>query len=107
MASLAFLRSTLAAAAVAAATLGGGAAAQTYPDGPVRIISMHPPGSVTDVLARPLAQRMNASLSQPVIVENRPGANGNQQILLRIHRTFSPVDPVLCLALGVATLGLS
>jgi tripartite-type tricarboxylate transporter receptor subunit TctC len=54
----------------------GGAQAEPYPTGAVKIISMHPPGSVTDVLARPLAQALNASLGQPVIVENRPGANG-------------------------------
>jgi putative tricarboxylic transport membrane protein len=54
----------------------GVAQAESYPTGPVKIISMHPPGSVTDVLARPLAQQLNASLGQPVIVENRPGANG-------------------------------
>src|SRR5262245_35624323 len=50
--------------------------AQSYPDGTIKIVSMHPPGSVTDVLARPLAQSLTASLGQPVIVENRPGANG-------------------------------
>jgi tripartite-type tricarboxylate transporter receptor subunit TctC len=63
-------------ALVALAAFVSGAQAQTYPTGPVRIISMHPPGSVTDVLARPLALQLNASLSQPVVVENRPGANG-------------------------------
>src|SRR5262245_21288815 len=62
--------------AVACAAFIGSAQAQTYPSGPVRIISMHPPGSVTDVLARPLAQQLNATLGQPVVVENRPGANG-------------------------------
>ncbi len=58
---------------IAAAT---GAAANDFPNNTIRIISMHPAGSVTDVLARPLAQRLTASLKVPVIVENRPGANG-------------------------------
>ena len=53
-----------------------GAAANDFPNNTIRIISMHPAGSVTDVLARPLAQRLTASLKVPVIVENRPGANG-------------------------------
>jgi tripartite-type tricarboxylate transporter receptor subunit TctC len=52
------------------------AQAENYPDGTIKIISMHPPGSVTDLLARPLAQILNTELKQSVIVENRPGANG-------------------------------
>jgi tripartite-type tricarboxylate transporter receptor subunit TctC len=52
------------------------AQAEDYPTGAIKIISMHPPGSVTDLLARPLAQILNTELKQPVIVENRPGANG-------------------------------
>ena len=43
-------------------TIVGVAQAEPYPTGVVKIISMHPPGSVTDVLARPLAQALNASL---------------------------------------------
>jgi tripartite-type tricarboxylate transporter receptor subunit TctC len=70
------LTRALVTAAALATLCGAPAAAQGYPGGTIRIISMHPPGSVTDVLARPLAQRMNASLGHPVIVENRPGANG-------------------------------
>jgi tripartite-type tricarboxylate transporter receptor subunit TctC len=61
------------AAVVLAAT---GASAENYPDRAIRIISMHPAGSVTDVLARPLARKLNASLGQPILVENKPGANG-------------------------------
>jgi tripartite-type tricarboxylate transporter receptor subunit TctC len=70
------MRTIILAAGIGAALTGAMRDASAYPDGPIRIISMHPPGSVTDVLARPLAQRMNASLALPVIVENRPGANG-------------------------------
>jgi tripartite-type tricarboxylate transporter receptor subunit TctC len=71
-------RSSLTSLAAVAVLVAGATAAQaqTYPSNTVKIISMHPPGSVTDVLARPLAQQLNASLGQPVIVENRPGANG-------------------------------
>jgi tripartite-type tricarboxylate transporter receptor subunit TctC len=64
-------------AALAVSTIvAAGAQAQNYPNATIKIISMHPPGSVTDVLARPLAQQLNGSLGHPVIVENRPGANG-------------------------------
>ena len=50
--------------------------AQDYPSNPVRIISPHPPGVATDVLGRAIAQSLSESLGQPVIIENRPGANG-------------------------------
>jgi tripartite-type tricarboxylate transporter receptor subunit TctC len=50
--------------------------AQDYPSRVIRIVSPHPPGIATDVLGRALAQKLNEALGQPVIVENRPGANG-------------------------------
>jgi tripartite-type tricarboxylate transporter receptor subunit TctC len=53
------------------------AAAQSYPDRPVRIMAPFPPGGLVDVLARALGDEMAKSLGQPVIVENKPGAGGN------------------------------
>jgi len=47
-----------------------------YPSRAIKIISPHPPGIATDVLGRALALKLNEQLGQPVIVENRPGANG-------------------------------
>jgi tripartite-type tricarboxylate transporter receptor subunit TctC len=52
------------------------AGAQGWPNKPVRIILQFPPGGSTDVVARILAQAMSQSLGQPVIVENKPGADG-------------------------------
>ena len=51
-------------------------AAQDFPSRPIRILLSFPPGGGTDAIARPIAQRMAKSLGQPVIIENRPGANG-------------------------------
>src|SRR6516164_4889884 len=51
--------------------------AQTYPSRPITMVIPYPPGGATDVVARILGQGMNASLGQPVIIENRGGANGS------------------------------
>ena len=53
------------------------AGAQDYPKRPVRIISPYAPGGTTDILARLLAPKLQAVLGQPIIVENKAGANGN------------------------------
>ena len=62
---------------VLAALLSSLAAAQGYPNKPIKVIIPFPPGGPTDLLGRALAQRLADSWSQPVIVENKPGAAGN------------------------------
>ncbi|WP_251863012.1 tripartite tricarboxylate transporter substrate binding protein [Achromobacter sp. Marseille-Q4962] len=59
-----------------AALLAGAAQATTYPDHPIRMVVPFPPGSITDVVARSLGKAMADDLGQPVVVENKPGANG-------------------------------
>jgi len=63
-------------AAVLVAALATGALAQSYPSKPIRMIAPYPPGGATDILARLIAQGLTESLGQPVIVENKAGANG-------------------------------
>ena len=53
------------------------ALAQTYPSKPIRTIVAYTPAGTTDILARVVGQKMSESFGQPVIVDNRPGVNGN------------------------------
>lgn len=67
----------IALAAACALLWTGGAAAQGYPDRPLRFIVGFPPGGSTDVAARVIAPRLAERLGQPVLVDNRAGAGGN------------------------------
>jgi tripartite-type tricarboxylate transporter receptor subunit TctC len=71
------LRTALFGAALAIATVA--AHAQTgvpYPNRPIKLVVAYPPGGGADLTARTVAQKMSEQMGQPVVVENRPGANG-------------------------------
>ena len=69
------VRRTLVAALFALAALP--AAAQTYPNKPIRLICPFPPAGAVDIASRAIANELTRALGQPVVVENRPGAGGN------------------------------
>jgi tripartite-type tricarboxylate transporter receptor subunit TctC len=110
-----------------AVALAGAASAQTYPDRPVRMLVPNPPGGATDNTARLVAPRLSELLGQPVVIDNKPGANGNlatelaaratpdgytlylaadAQIVISPHLYAMPVDPLKDL-LPVAPIGLT
>ena len=70
------LRRQLIAAAGCCALAPSLSLSASFPSKPIKVIVPFPAGGGTDVLARAIGQRMSALLGQPVIVDNKPGANG-------------------------------
>ncbi|HWI84226.1 tripartite tricarboxylate transporter substrate binding protein [Ramlibacter sp.] len=52
------------------------AAAQDYPAKSIQFVVPYPPGGASDVVARTIGQKLSEAWKQPVVIENRPGANG-------------------------------
>jgi tripartite-type tricarboxylate transporter receptor subunit TctC len=48
-----------------------------YPEKPIRLVVAYTPAGATDILARTVGQKLTEAWGQPVIIDNRPGANGN------------------------------
>lgn len=69
------LMTALAAAVAALAPVA--ALAQSWPSKTIRIVVPYPPGGTSDIIARAISQPLSEALKQTVIVENKPGANGN------------------------------
>ena len=64
-------------ALLAGAAGAGGTQAQPYPTKPIRMIVAVPPGGPADTLARLVGPKLSEALGHTVVIDNRPGANGN------------------------------
>ena len=75
--------------------------AQSFPSRPVKIVLPQPPGTGPDVLARTLAEELAKDLGQPVVVENRPGANGS---IAASYTISQPADGHTLFLAGVSNM---
>ena len=95
----------LAFAALAAAAFGHGSGlAQSWPSKPLRLVAPYAAGGPIDISARLLAARLQESLGQPVVVENRPGAGGNIGVDLIAK---GPADGYNLVMSAIATLAIN
>jgi tripartite-type tricarboxylate transporter receptor subunit TctC len=85
---------------LAAVMAGLPAAAQTWPDKPVRLIVPYQAGQGTDVAARLIAEHLSKALGQQIFVDNKPGAGGNIGTEAAAH---APADGYTLLMGTVAT----
>ena len=92
------------AAFVVAAAVISAWAQQPYPNRPIHLIVPYPPGALTDLLARAIAERLGTSLKQAVVVENRPGAG---TLVGAEYVAKQPADGYTLLMATSTTLGIS
>ena len=94
----------LALAALAAFAVPTALAQPAYPVRPIRLVVPYPPGALTDLLARAIGERLSASLKQPVVIDNKPGAGTlvGAELVAK-----SPPDGYTLLMATSTTLGIS
>ncbi|CAG9173384.1 tripartite tricarboxylate transporter substrate binding protein [Cupriavidus respiraculi] len=72
------LASSMAVTAAAGTVAGRAfAAAEKWPTRPIRLVVPYPAGGSSDIIARLISKQLGEALGQPVVVDNKPGANGN------------------------------
>ena len=72
-----FIKSFGVAVGLACSLAGASAIAQAFPARPIRMVVPFPAGAATDLAARLIGQQLSASLGQPVVIDNKPGAGGS------------------------------
>jgi tripartite-type tricarboxylate transporter receptor subunit TctC len=94
----------IAACALAMCAPSAAIAQSGYPERPIHLVVPYPPGALTDLLARAIGERLGASLNQPVIVDNKPGAGTlvGAEFVAR-----QPADGYTLLMATSTTLGIS
>ncbi len=90
--------------AVAGLLMSMPCAAQTYPSKPIRIVVPFVAGGSSDIVARSVAARMQTSIGQNVVVENRPGANGAIAAEAVMH---SPPDGYTIMVGSIGTFAIN
>ncbi len=90
-----FMKQILAVAAVVAALISTQAAADDYPNRPIRVFTTSSAGGISDVFMRVLNDAMQKSLGQPLIIENKPGGAGN--IAARLCQDAPPDGYTICI----------
>ena len=85
-------------AAAGALLVVGASAADAYPSRPIKLIVAFGPGGSGDLIARVYAQKMSDILGQPIVVENKPGAQ--QMVAIRLLQGAAPDGYTLYLGTG-------
>ncbi|HSV44805.1 MAG TPA: tripartite tricarboxylate transporter substrate binding protein [Ramlibacter sp.] len=98
-------RQVLAGLAAGPLALTGAMAQPAFPSRPVRLIVGYTAGGAVDLIARAVAQQMQGSLGQPVVVENRPGAGTN--VAIRALTDSAPDGHTLMLAANALAANVS
>ena len=89
------MKRILAVAAVVAALISTQAAADDYPNRPIRVFTTSSAGGISDIFMRVLNDAMQKSLGQPLIIENKPGGAGN--IAARLCQDAPPDGYTICI----------
>src|SRR5438270_6434819 len=87
-----------------ALALPAGAQAQAFPSKVVKLVVAYAPGGATDVVTRAVAQRLSPTWGQPVIIENKPGANTN---IATAEVAKAPADGYTLLSTAEATFAVN
>ncbi|MGA9008210.1 MAG: tripartite tricarboxylate transporter substrate binding protein [Xanthobacteraceae bacterium] len=72
-----------------------GAAADDWPDRPIRVLTTTSPGGISDVFMRALAEKLGPKLGKPLVIENRPG--GMQNVGARACQDAAPDGSTICI----------